>query len=114
MAQQNTPPTSPDKNTTGTNPTDRRTNETPYGSNTGNQPSKDGDRRGAEGVTMDRGNTLAVPNPGRDITTGGAGADGTNRNSPSPDSTTGSADTNSDATEDAAEVSDEKEEKTSS
>ena len=106
MAERNPPPSSPDKNPTGINPTDRRTNETPDGHNTGKQPEQDVDGRGPKSSDPDRG---TVPNPGRDITTGGSGSDGTNRKI---DSTTGSADTDSDVPTDAAEITDEEEEET--
>lgn len=110
MAQQNMPPTPPDKNTAGINPTDRRTNETPAGT-TYTEPAKEQDRRGSEGTLKDDNNSSYVPNPGRDITTGGTGGDGTNRKMPTVDSTTGSTDTDSDESTDAAELSDEAEEK---
>jgi hypothetical protein len=107
MTNKNMPDTGADKNTTGTNPTDRRTNETPDGVNTVNRPAKEGERRGTEGTHMDRGSTSTVPNPGRDITTGGPGADGTNRNWPNDNPTTPSA-MDGDAAEDHAERADKK------
>jgi|GEM_PF-5479162 len=108
MTNKNLPDAGADKYTTGTDPTDKRTHETPEGTAT-QQPARDGDRRGAAGNATDSGNKSNVPNPGRDITTGGTGGDGTNRKMPN-DSTMGSADTNSDADQDAAEVDDETEE----
>ena len=109
MGQQNVP-TTPEKNTTGTNPTDRRTNETPTSTDTYEEPAKEQDRRGTEGSLKDDNKSSHVPNSGRDITTGGTGADGTNRKMPTADSTTGSTDMNSDHPTDAAELSDEAEE----
>ncbi len=109
MTNKNLPDTRPDKNTTGTNPTDRRTNETPAGANTEMPPVKDGKQRGAEGTTMDRGNTANAATPGRDIITGVPGGDGTNRKMPN-DSNKDAADAGIDVDKDAAEVDDEKEE----
>ncbi|MBK6540107.1 MAG: hypothetical protein IPG10_02235 [Flavobacteriales bacterium] len=69
------------------------------------------------GTRLDRGNASFVHNPGRDITTGGSGGDGTNRDMPNSDAPDGSAETvrdaedldDNDLPDDAAEIEDEQE-----
>ncbi|MBP6389798.1 MAG: hypothetical protein KA175_05215 [Flavobacteriales bacterium] len=119
MAQKNMPPAG--KDTTGTNPTDRRTNETGDAGNADRQPGKEGAQRDTAGPQMgtrlDRGNASFVHNPGRDITTGGTGGDGTSRDMPNSDAPDGSTKPacdeedldDSDLADDAAEIEDEQE-----